>query len=83
MSLRHTATLVRLAAWYLMMPPKLKSGVFSHLGLFRDKDAPLNEWTIVGRFDTARQCEAAMDNRRATPREGLRCIHSDDPRLVK
>jgi hypothetical protein len=80
---RHAAAVV-LAGWYLMVPPKHQSGVWSRFGMqFADTNAPLNKWLIAGVFKTARECEAAMAMRSARQREGLRCIGADDPRLAK
>jgi hypothetical protein len=62
-----------------------RSGFWSrHFGMqFSDTHAPLSQWSIIGKFDAAPQCEAAIAKRTAKQREGLRCIGSDDPRLVK
>lgn len=74
-----------LAGWYLIAAPKHQSGVWSrHFGMqFADTNAPLSKWSIVGEFETARECEAAITKRTARRREGLRCIGGDDPRLAK
>jgi hypothetical protein len=50
---------------------------------FADTSAPLSKWSIIGKYDAAQQCEAAIAKRAAEQREGLRCIGSDDPRLTK
>ncbi len=72
------------AGWYLIVAPKHQSGVWSrYFGMqFADTNAPLNKWSIVGVFETARECEAAIAKRTAKQREGLRCIGSADPRLA-
>jgi len=74
-----------LASWYLIRAPKHQGGFWSqHFGIqFSDINAPLSHWSIVGTFDAAHQCEAALAQRSAKQREGLRCIGSDDPRLRK
>ena len=73
-----------LASWLLIRAPMHQGGVWSHFGMrFADTNAPLNKWSIVGKFDSAHQCEAAIAKRAAKQREGLRCVGSDDPRLTK
>ena len=73
------------ASWYLIRAPMHQGGFWSHyFGMqFADTNAPLSKWSIVGKFDSAQQCEAAIAKRAAEQREGLRCIGSDDPRLLK
>jgi hypothetical protein len=80
---RHAAALI-LAGWYLIVPPMHQSGFWSrHFGMqFADTNAPLNRWSIIGTFDTVRECQAAIAKRTAKQREA-RCIASDDPRLAK
>jgi hypothetical protein len=74
-----------LATWYLIRAPMHQGGFWSqHFGMqFADTNAPLSQWSIIGKFDAAPQCEAAIAERAAKQREGLRCIGSDDPRLTK
>ena len=73
-----------LATWYLIRAPMHQGGVWTHFGMrFADTRAPLSKWSIIGKFDAAQPCEAAIAKRSATQREGLRCIGSDDPRLAK
>ena len=73
-----------LASWYLIRAPMHQGGVWSHFGMqFADTNAPLSKWSIIGKFDAAQQCEAAIAKRTARQREGLRCIGSYDPRLAK
>jgi hypothetical protein len=74
-----------LASWYLIRAPKHQSGFWSHhFGMqFADTNAPLSQWSIIGKFEAAPQCEAAIAKRTAKQREGLRCIGSDDPRLAR
>jgi hypothetical protein len=50
---------------------------------FADTNAPLSQWSIIGKFDAVQPCEAAIAKRTASQRDGLRCIGSDDPRLAK
>jgi hypothetical protein len=45
---RHAAALV-LVGWYLMMPPPY--GPKTNPGA-----APLGQWTVFGRYDSAREC---------------------------
>lgn len=84
MSLRHVAAFA-LAGWYLMMPPIGKDG-------FPDTHAPLREWTIVGSFDSADDCEGTYVRLSNKPQKGRvnkllvqadTCIATDDPRLAK
>ncbi len=73
-----------LASWLLIRAPTHQSGFWSHFGMrFSDTNAPLSQWSVIGKFDAAHQCEAAIAQRTAKQREGLRCIGSDDPRLRK
>jgi hypothetical protein len=73
-----------LASWYLIRAPMHQGGVWSHFGMqFADTNAQLSKWGIIGKFDAAQQCEAAIAKRTARQREGLRCIGSDDSRLAK
>jgi hypothetical protein len=72
------------ATWYLLRAPMNQGGFWSHFGMrFADTNAPLNQWSIIGKFDSAQQCQAAIAKRAGEQREGLRCIGSDDPRLAK
>jgi hypothetical protein len=82
MKFRRTAA-VALVGWYLMVAPMHQSGFWSRFGMrFGDTNAPLNKWSIVGTFDTVRQCEAALSKRTPRQREA-RCVASDDPRLAR
>jgi hypothetical protein len=45
---RHTAALA-LVGWYLMMPPPYWSKT-------NPRNAPLKEWTLFGRYDSAQEC---------------------------
>ena len=46
---RHAAALVLVIIWYLMMPPPYSSKTNPHT-------APLREWTLFGRYDSAQEC---------------------------
>jgi hypothetical protein len=48
MNPRHAAALV-LCGWYLMMPPPYWSKT-------NPRTAPLRQWTVFGRYDSAREC---------------------------
>jgi len=73
-----------LASWLLIRAPMHQGGFWSHFGMrFADTSAPLSKWSIIGKYDAAQHCEAAIAKRAAEQREGLRCIGSDDPRLAK
>jgi len=52
---------VMLAGWYLIVAPKHQSGLWSrYFGMqFADTNAPLSQWSIIGVFETARECESA------------------------
>jgi hypothetical protein len=80
----HAAALA-LAGWYLMLPPMQ--------GGHPNERAPLSQWTIIGSFNTAKECnkllEADAESRthftvtdepllRASAAE---CIAADDPRF--
>jgi hypothetical protein len=45
---RHIAALA-LVVWYLMMPP-------SYWSKTNPRNAPLKEWTLFGRYDSAQEC---------------------------
>jgi hypothetical protein len=48
MTLRHAAALA-VIGWYLMMPPPYWSKT-------NPRNAPLRQWTVFGRYDTAQEC---------------------------
>jgi hypothetical protein len=48
MNLRHAPALA-LVGWYLMMPPPYGSKT-------NPRTAPLRQWTVFGRYDSAREC---------------------------
>jgi hypothetical protein len=81
--LRRAAAALTLVGWYLMVPPMHESGFWSRFGMrFGDTNAPLSRWSIVGTFNTVRECEAALSERTARQREA-RCVASDDSRLKR
>jgi hypothetical protein len=79
------AAALALIGWYLMMLPEPAPGTTPNLSL------PLSKWWTIRSYDTAKQCELA---RQATiaqePPEFrglsalmLRCVATDDPRLME
>ncbi len=80
MKVAHAAA-IALIGWYLMVLPMHQGGFWSRFGMrFGNTNAPLNRWSIVGKFNTVQECEAALSKRTASQREA-RCIESDDSRL--
>ena len=70
MKLRHVAALA-LVGWYLLCPPMR----FDHLENPSDRpriflNAPLAEWDIQGRYDSAQECESAKVEFQAQRRFG-------------
>ena len=93
MKLRHAAALA-LTGWYLMIPPAIEE--HSNHRLYT-KAAPLSQWQMLKSFDTAKECEgavealakplrAAIDQQQHLSLDDMRplyarCFASDDPRL--
>ena len=86
MKLRHGAAFA-LVIWYLLAPP-------TALGGLAHNRAPLSKWEVIEVFDTEAKCrtfadvmrEEAMTNHTpvaATQAQAMKCVTSDDPRLVK
>ena len=85
---RHGAALA-LVIWYLLAPPTALGGLVHNR-------APLSKWEVIEVFDTEAKCrtfadimrEEAMTNHplvAATQAraQAMKCVTSDDPRLVK
>ena len=85
MTLRHAAALA-LVGWYLMQPPTIRGK--DGKSIFLDH-APLSDWRHITSFDTAKDCEAALNHIYALPTNMAmesgatynRCVASDDARL--
>jgi hypothetical protein len=59
MNPRHAAALV-LCGWYLMMPPPYWSKT-------NPRTAPLRQWRVFGRYDSARECSDERTILKRTP----------------
>ncbi|HUO06098.1 MAG TPA: hypothetical protein VMU16_12955 [Candidatus Binataceae bacterium] len=60
MNLRHTAS-IALVGWYLMLPPLIQNSNNSVSDFtLTDPKAPLSNWVKQGTFDSARECEEAL-----------------------
>ena len=60
MKSRHAAALA-LVGWYLLSPPFINDK--THRSLFAVK-APLSQWYMLEVFDTAKECEKALESTR-------------------
>ncbi|MFZ0678362.1 hypothetical protein [Candidatus Binatus sp.] len=94
MNLRHAAALA-LVFWYFVAPPLYRLGPANDpkAEIVTGIKAPLSEWTILARFDTATECygyPARFQTPQTNPKAASAarywfakaiCIAADDPRM--
>ena len=81
MNCRH-AVMLAFAGWYLMLPPV-------HGGAQPDTQAPISQWKVFRKFDSAAACREwklklearARMSGMYGPRPDFMCVASDDSRL--
>jgi hypothetical protein len=84
----HNARALILVGWYLMLPP-----LSSLNPRARNGSAPLSEWSLIGSFDSADECDdmryklmmkespSLTQEDRKVDLLSAQCISTDDPRL--
>ena len=81
MNCRH-AVMLAFAGWYLMLPPV-------HGGAQPDTQAPISQWKVFRKFDSAAACREwklklearARKSGKYGPRPDFMCVASDDSPL--